>query len=149
MMSVIPKSIHSRIAIIIGCISLTFSLSLLGDSHLSSAQNPLITPSNQGRNSMSDKSIMIVIAVLNPAETETFNDYSAKVLPLFKEAGGVPVNRYKRTQDVISDDNPTIVAIMEFPNDDAVHTVFRSEAYQQLLPLRDRAFQKLNVFIAR
>ncbi|MDX2228474.1 MAG: hypothetical protein NW220_02465 [Leptolyngbyaceae cyanobacterium bins.349] len=63
-MSLTPKSIHSRIAIILGCTSLTLSLTVFSGTHLSSAQHLLFITSTQGQNFMSDKSIMIVMAVL-------------------------------------------------------------------------------------
>lgn len=97
---------------------------------------------------MSDKSLMIVNAVLNPLEKTAFAYYSEQSAPLFKNAGGSLVEKYKVHQTVVGDKKLQVVVIMEFPNKDAIVSVFESEAYKELLPFRDKAFSDLHVFIA-
>jgi uncharacterized protein (DUF1330 family) len=97
---------------------------------------------------MSDKSLMIVNAVLNPHEKTTFTYYSEQSAPLFKSAGGSLVEKYKVNQTIVGDKKLQVVVIMEFPNKDAIVSVFESEAYKELLPFRNKAFIDLNVFIA-
>ncbi|WP_394747439.1 DUF1330 domain-containing protein [Spongiimicrobium salis] len=96
---------------------------------------------------MSEKSLMIVNAVLNTDQQEAFRYYSENAAPLFKAAGATPVAKYKVTKTMVGTKRLQIVAIMEFPNEQAITHVFESEAYKALLPYRDKAFMDLAVFI--
>lgn len=96
---------------------------------------------------MSEKSLMIVNAVLNSDEKEAFAYYSEYSAPLFKQAGAIPVGKYKISETIIGERKLQVVAIMEFPSSEAITNVFKSEAYKELLPYRDKAFMELDVFI--
>ena len=98
---------------------------------------------------MSEKSLMIVNAVINPDEKDAFAYYSEKSAPLFKEAGATPVVKYKVAKTIIGTKKLQIVAIMEFPSSEAITNVFESEDYKSLLPYRDKAFVELDVFIGK
>ncbi|OJJ20399.1 hypothetical protein BKI52_18240 [marine bacterium AO1-C] len=96
---------------------------------------------------MSEKTLMIVNAVLNPEEKEAFTYYSAQSTPLFKNAGAKPIGKYKITENIVGDKKLQVVVVMEFPNSQVITDVFESEAYKALLPFRDKAFINLNVYI--
>jgi uncharacterized protein (DUF1330 family) len=96
---------------------------------------------------MSEKSLMIVNAVLNPNEKEAFAYYSEHSGPLFKKAGAKPIAKYKVARSIVGDKELHLVAIMEFPSNQIIIDVFESEAYKKLLPYRDKAFTELEVFI--
>ena len=42
-----------------------------------------------------------------------------------------------------------MVVVMEFPNEDAYQEVLEGEAYQELVPHRDKAFKKLNLLASK
>lgn len=96
---------------------------------------------------MSEKSLMIVNAVLNPNEKEAFAYYSEHSSLLFKNAGATPVGKYKVAQNIVGDKKLHVVVIMEFPSSQAIIDVFESEAYKKLLPYREKSFTALEVFI--
>jgi len=96
---------------------------------------------------MSEKSLMIVNAVLNPNEKEAFTYYSEHSSSLFKDAGAKPVGKYKVAQNIVGSKKLHVVVVMEFPNNQAIIDVFESEAYKKLLSFRDKAFTELEVFI--
>lgn len=96
---------------------------------------------------MSEKSFIIVNAVLNPNEKEAFAYYSEHSSPLFKNAGAKPVGKYKVAQNIVGNKKLDAVVILEFTSDQAIIDVFESEAYKKLLPFRDKAFTDLEVFI--
>ncbi len=92
---------------------------------------------------------MIVNAVLNPNEKEAFTYYSEQSVPLFKEAGAIPIGKYKIAKTIIGSKKPQVVVIMEFPNSESIINVFESEIYKELLPFREKAFLELDVFIGK
>lgn len=98
---------------------------------------------------MSEKSIMIVNAVLNPNEKEAFTYYSEQSAPLFKEAGAKPIGKHKIAKTIIGSKKLQVVAIMEFPSSESITKVFESEVYKELLPYREKAFLELDVFIGK
>lgn len=96
---------------------------------------------------MSAKPLMIVNAILNPDEKEAFDYYSEHAAPMFKKAGGRPIAKHKITETLIGDHKLNVVSIMEFPDKQAILSVFESEENIELHTFRDRAFSDLNVFI--
>lgn len=96
---------------------------------------------------MSSKTLMIVNAILNPEQKEAFAAYSEQSAAVFKSAGAVPVGKYKVSTTLVGTKKPHIIAVMEFPDEQTILDVFDSEAYKKLLPLRDKAFKELDVFI--
>ena len=96
---------------------------------------------------MSTKPLMIVNAVLNSEQREAFAAYSERSSVIFKSVGAVPVGKYKVSTTLVGTKKPHIIAVMEFPNEQTILDVFESEAYRELLPLRDKAFKELDVFI--
>jgi uncharacterized protein (DUF1330 family) len=98
---------------------------------------------------MSEKSILIVNAVLNPSEVMSLERYSTRVTDLFQASGAKPIGRYRLVEPILGNRHPSLVVMMEFPSDRAIREVFASEAYQKLTPEREKAFESLDVFIAR
>lgn len=95
----------------------------------------------------SQKSLMIVNAVLNPDQKAAFTYYSEESAHLFEKAGGHLVGKYKISESLIGDTKLELVAIVEFPNSEIIKDFLDSEDYKTLLPFRDVAFYELDVFI--
>ncbi|MEO1449448.1 MAG: DUF1330 domain-containing protein [Bacteroidota bacterium] len=95
-----------------------------------------------------EKAVMIVIARINPAGEAALKAYLEGAGPLFKAAGGQPVNKYKLAKQIVGENTMSLVSIMEFPSQEALEGVFASDAYKALLPHRDQAFSKLEVFVS-
>lgn len=96
---------------------------------------------------MSEKSLLIVNAVLNPEAKDAFAYYSEQSSLLFKNAGAIPAGKYKVAQTLVGSKKTQIIVVLEFPSNQAIIEVFESEAYRNLLPFRDKAFQELEVYI--
>lgn len=94
-----------------------------------------------------EKSLMIVNAVLNPNEKEAFAYYSEQSGPLFRNAGGKLLGKYKIAESIIGNKKLHVVVVMEFLSSQAILDVFESEAYKKLLHYREKAFSELEVFI--
>lgn len=68
---------------------------------------------------------------------------------LYTEVGAKPIERYEISGVLIGENQPTMVSIMEFPDEAALDKVFKSEDYKTLLPYREKAFIKLEAFISK
>lgn len=97
-----------------------------------------------------DNSIsMIVIGVTNPDAPDALEAYQRIALPLFLQAGGKPVGKYRVIGQLAGSHVSTLIAQMDFPSEKAVAGVFESPAYREALGNRDRAFLDLNVYLTR
>ena len=93
---------------------------------------------------MSEKTTLVVTAVPNPKEMESMQEYLQGVLPLLKGAGGKLVKRLKVDKPIHG--NPSgMVLVMDFDSADAITTMFESDEYAALVPVRDRGFAEMNI----
>lgn len=93
------------------------------------------------------KIIFVVIATLNPQEKESAQSYMEQVGKMQEEVGANIVDRLPVTEVFLGEPGQ-MIAIVEFPNKEAFDKVFKSEAYEALIPLRDKGFSKLNAYIS-
>ena len=96
-----------------------------------------------------DKIILIVLASINPAEKEAAETYVHEVSIMQENAGALTLDRHPIAETFIGDLTVNVVAIVEFPNQASFDSVFKSEEYVRLIPLRDKGFSQLNAFISR
>ncbi|HEO65919.1 MAG TPA: DUF1330 domain-containing protein [Spirochaetes bacterium] len=97
---------------------------------------------------MAEKATLIATGVINPDEMEAFEYYTSHASVLLKEGGGEVIGKYKVVQHLIGEEPLSAFLVMEFPDDPSIIGVFESEEYKKLIPSRDKAFKKLDVFIA-
>ena len=96
---------------------------------------------------MDEKATLVVTAVPNPEEMASVQEYLTGVLPLFKEAGGQLVKRLK-VHKPIHGKPSGMVLVMDFDSADAITTMFESDEYAALVPVRDRGFAEMNIQLA-
>lgn len=96
---------------------------------------------------MSDNATLIVTATPNPAEMQSVQAYLTGVMPLLQGAGGRLVKRQKVSQ-IVNGRPSGMVLVMDFEDRDAVNDLFASDAYAELLPVRDKGFAEMNILIA-
>lgn len=94
------------------------------------------------------KIILIIMGFLNPQEQEAFEHYSTSINGLYQEVGATVTDRFPIIQVAMGDEKPDFIMVVEFPNEQALQKLFSSEEYQKLIPSREKAFKKLNVFIS-
>lgn len=63
------------------------------------------------------------------------------------KVGAVPRIKANLVEELVGDGAPQTVFIADFPNAEAVREAFGSDAYQALVPAREKAFKKLNFFL--
>ena len=67
-------------------------------------------------------------------------------MPLFTGAGGQMVKRLK-TDDVILGRPSGMTLVMDFDSAETITKLFASDEYAALLPIRDKAFDEMNILL--
>lgn len=98
---------------------------------------------------MSNKAVLIVNGTLNSEGKEALAYYVEQATPMFVQAGGKPLGRYKIQDKIAGSGSANMTVVMEFPNSESIKQVFDSAAYQPLIPYRDKAFQNIDIFIGQ
>lgn len=93
-------------------------------------------------------SLIVVTARPNPTEGEAMQEYSSKAGPILAAHGGKPVKRVKLEKALVGEARFAMAMVMEFPNAQSIENAFASAEYQDLVPLRERAFEQFDVAIA-
>ncbi|WP_420580368.1 DUF1330 domain-containing protein [Reichenbachiella sp.] len=96
-----------------------------------------------------EKVILVVLATINPLEKEAANHYMTQANEMFKSVGAKPLYKYPLEKQFIGKLNIQMTAAIEFPNQKSFDAVFESEAYQQLIPDREKGFSFLNAYISK
>lgn len=121
------------IAIAIALIALVSSAQMIKENH------------NMEQNT---KTTMIVTSTINPDEMESLQAYVQSVMPMLLELGGQVVKRTKITDVYFGEKPPELLLVMDFPSKEALRAMFNSEAYQALIPLRNKGFSAVNILFA-
>lgn len=96
---------------------------------------------------MTEKATLVVTATPNPEEMLSTQAYLQGVLPLLTGAGGTLVKRQKVAL-VINGQPSGMVLVMDFDSKAAITELFSSDAYEQLIPDRNKGFKEMNILIA-
>jgi len=96
---------------------------------------------------MSLKVFLIVIAMVNPNERESFDYYVSQIRQQYESVGAKPV-KYPINHVVLGEDTPDFIMVVEFPDMQALQQLFSSEAYQSLIPYRKKGFKELKVYLS-
>ena len=91
---------------------------------------------------------LIITGTRRPDSDDDYAAYSTVAVPIMVKAGGTFTGRYGRIDDLVGDDGPQVVGIMEFADETAVRAAFDSPEYQAVVPHRDKAFERFNVILA-
>ena len=95
---------------------------------------------------MNEKATLVVTATQNPNEMESVQGYLQGVLPLLMDAGGKLVKRLK-VDEVIRGNPSGMVLVMDFDSDEAITTIFESDEYAALIPVRDQGFAEMDILV--
>lgn len=97
---------------------------------------------------MIPKTTIIVTAVFNPNEMAAAQQYMQRAIPLLIKGGGEIICRVKVERAVVGDPKYNACLVMGFPTASAVDAVFESDAYAEIIPLREAGFKSLDIAIA-
>jgi len=96
---------------------------------------------------MAEKATLVVTATPNPTEMPSVQAYLKGVMPLLMGAGGALVKRQKVGQ-VINGQPSGMVLVVDFASTEAVTELFASDAYADLVTVRDKGFTEMNILVA-
>lgn len=88
---------------------------------------------------------LVISAVINKENKAKLPEYLGKMKEVFKEFEGTPVGKYKRISIIDGDATPEMIAIIEFPNQEAITNMIESDSYQGLSDLRESVFSELSL----
>jgi uncharacterized protein (DUF1330 family) len=92
---------------------------------------------------------VLVISSPRPEKGEGVEKYAASVRALFKEAGMTPTLRAPVVLTLAGDSKPATVLTLNFPDVETAQAFFNQPAYQNLVPLRDDSFQRMEIHILK
>lgn len=98
---------------------------------------------------MNLKIFLIIIGFINPQEQESFDHYATNMRALYETVDAKVVDKYPIVQTIMGDEKPDFIMVVEFPNQEAFIKLFSSEAYQRIVPYREKGFKKLEVFVSK
>lgn len=92
---------------------------------------------------------VLVVACLspNPEEGTALAAYFDVALPLIEEAGGRVVQSFDLDRALVGPKPADKMLIVEYPDMGTLDEVFQSDAYQAVIPQRDRAFSTYSVSV--
>lgn len=89
---------------------------------------------------------VVVMSTPDPTKTDGAKKYAESVQPLLKAAGVAPKLRGHVTENLVGENSPATVLVLEFPDQSAAKGFFDQKAYQDLIPLRDDSFSQMDIF---
>ena len=90
---------------------------------------------------------LVVTATPAEGQNEAMGRYLQGVGPLLAGAGGIPVKRVRVTDTLSGTSGTGMVLIMDFEDAEAIRELFASDAYQALIPERDKGFSSIDILI--
>ncbi len=90
---------------------------------------------------------LLVTATPTEGHNEAMGRYLQAVAPLLISAGGTPVKRVRVTNTISGTAGTAMALVMDFENAEAVTDLFAGDAYQALIPDRDKGFSSIDILI--
>lgn len=100
------------------------------------------------KSTLHTKTTIVATAVFNPERMREAQQYMQRAIPLLINGGGEVICRIKVDRAVIGDSKYNACLVMNFPSVSAVEAVFKSEAYAEIIPLREAGFKSMDIVVA-
>ncbi|MBX9735612.1 MAG: DUF1330 domain-containing protein [Phycisphaerales bacterium] len=96
------------------------------------------------------RNTLVTVGRLNQDGGQWLAKYAEGVIPLIAQYQGSIVTRVLPKEPVVGDAEhmPDLIAIIQFPNEEAIREFLGSPEYQQFVPHRERAFAWLRSYVA-
>ncbi|GAB3481655.1 DUF1330 domain-containing protein [Marinomonas epiphytica] len=92
--------------------------------------------------------LMIVLASVNSKESEQASAYSEGVKSVLQQYGGTPQARYPITDQLVGEHRASVMLQVAFQSAESVRNFLESAEYQALLPMRDRGFSSMQIYVS-
>jgi uncharacterized protein (DUF1330 family) len=89
-----------------------------------------------------EKTFLIVNAIPNTEDMESFQTYLSKIVPIFRNNGATNMQRFKTVEQVMGNGGIKASAVFEFPNAQAIKDMVASEEFNTLNELRKKAYNQ-------
>jgi uncharacterized protein (DUF1330 family) len=87
-----------------------------------------------------EKTFLLVNAIPNMEEKESFQLYLSKIVPIFLSHGAENMQRFKTIEQVMGNGGIKASAVFEFPSAEAIKGMIASEEFNALNELRKKAY---------
>jgi len=97
------------------------------------------------------KCVAILMGTFNKggSESEEFKEYSKRANANGEANGGVILSKYTVDQNLGNGTTPHFVIVVEYPSREKAIDTFTNEEYKSIIPLRDIAFEEVNILITK
>lgn len=93
------------------------------------------------------KTYLLINTIPNPENMAGFQLYLSKIIPIFQNAGGKALGRYKTIEQVMGSSGIKASAVFEFPSAEAVKEMLAGEEFNALNQLRSEAYKQVDLLI--
>lgn len=90
---------------------------------------------------------LFIEATPNMAERDALQSYLSQVPAIVERHAGVPIATYDVEKTLDDQDAPSVYAVISFPSRPAIDAFFADNAYQAIVPTRNKAFSHLRFHI--
>jgi len=90
---------------------------------------------------------LIVLSTARHDGEDALISYVEQVIPMIIDAGGTPIKRLHVSDVVCGNANVEFVFVADFEDASTIRRLFDSAEYQALLPVRDRGFEAIDIYI--
>ena len=90
---------------------------------------------------------IVVIASFREGYEMHFAEYSQRVRSFLESHGGVVIRR-QRVLRTLEGDDADLAMVIDFPSEHVAGTIFSSEEYRAILPLRAQVFRSFTMHVA-
>lgn len=90
---------------------------------------------------------VIALLSINESEPQALGEYFRITTPLLERARARIVKRFTLNEAIVGNRPAEMAVIVEYPDREAVDSVFKSREYREAIPFRDRAFLKYEISI--
>lgn len=88
------------------------------------------------------KTFLIVNAVPNTDDMDSFRSYLSQIVTIFMKFGGSNMQRFKTVEQIMGQGGIKAIAVFEFPNAQAIKDMFASDDFNALNDLRKKAYKQ-------
>ncbi|PCK07786.1 MAG: hypothetical protein COA42_12440, partial [Alteromonadaceae bacterium] len=85
---------------------------------------------------------------VNVEEKESAKEYSAAAQSIVASFGGKPIGKYATVAAIAGSNSPSITLMIEFESAEKFKACFESADYKAIIPLRDKGFSEMDIYMA-
>jgi uncharacterized protein (DUF1330 family) len=91
---------------------------------------------------MSNKTFLIINAIPNMDDMESFQSYLSQIVGVINQFGGSGMQRWKTVEQVMGQGGIKAIAVFEFPSAESIKEMMKSEDFNALNELRKKAYKQ-------